>query len=254
MPTLTSPLFDAADPVDVLAELRQIDDDLLAMIGVELERALDGDPDAVRVYVSHYRVLSRHVAQQAELEWTAVLTDLLANSAGDVPFLPWFGHFALGDAVGLALVSRARELLGSPPLARDEGDPQLPVEAPVAHRFIERVRHLLSRPEDEDSLQRLMDALVLSKTELGGLFGVTRQAVDRWWRDGVPADRQEKLSVLLSLVDLLERKLKPGRLPGVARRAAPAYDGRTMLDLIRENRHAELLESTRSSLAWHVSV
>ena len=31
----------------------------------------------------------------------------------------------------------------------------------------------------------------LSKTELGRLFGVSRQAVDQWRVRGVPGDRQE---------------------------------------------------------------
>ena len=253
MTTLISPLFTAADAADVLGELRQLDNGLLENIGTELERALSGDLDAVRSYVSHYRTLSCHVAREAELEWTDVLIDLLANAASDVPFLPWTADFDLGDAVGLGLTSRARELVGSEPLTRDEGAPHLPVEVASAHRFIERVRYFLSHPDDEEPLQRLLSALDLSKTELGGLFGVSRQAVDRWRRDGVPAERQEKLSALLALVDLLERKLKPGRLSGVARRPAAAYDGETMLDLIRQDRHGELLESTRTSFDWHVS-
>ena len=253
MTTLISPLFTAADASDVLGELRQLDNDLLEKIGAELERALSGDLDAVRIYVSHYRRLSCHVAREAELEWTDVLIDLLTSAASDVPFLPWTAHFDLGDAVGLGLTSRARELLGSEPLARDEGAPHLLVEVAFAHRFIERVRYFLSHPDDVEPMQRLMSALDLSKTELGGLFGVSRQAVDRWKRDGIPADRQEKVSALLALVDLLERKLKPGRLPGVARRPASAYGGETMFDLVRNDRHGELLESTRTSFDWHVS-
>ncbi len=253
MPTLTAPLFAATDIGDVLVELRQIDEALLEAIGNQLERALAGDLDAVRGYVAHYRTLSGYVAREAGAEWTDLLTDLLINGASDVAFLPWTSHFALGDAVGLGVTNRARELLGSEPLVQDEGTLHLLVEVPLAHRFIERVRHVLSQPEDEEPLRRTMDAFGLSKTDLGALFGVSRQAVDRWRRDGVPADRQEKLSALLALIDLLERRLKAGRLAGVARRPAPAYGGETMLDLIRQDRHGELLQTTRSSFDWHVS-
>jgi hypothetical protein len=90
----------------------------------------------------------------------------------------------------------------------------------------------------------------LSKSELARLFGVTRQAVDGWLAHGVPGERQEKLATLLALADLLERKLKGERIPGVARRRADAYGGRSMLELIAEDRHRELLDLTRTSFDW----
>ncbi len=112
------------------------------------------------------------------------------------------------------------------------------------------MRFLLSHPDDEHPLRRLIEAFDLSKTELGSLFGVRRQAVDQWLDRGVPADRQEKVQTLLAVVDLLDRKLKPGRLPGVARRPADAYGGKTMLELIEAGRHDELLRRVRESFDW----
>jgi DNA-binding XRE family transcriptional regulator len=112
------------------------------------------------------------------------------------------------------------------------------------------VRHHLNHPDDEHPLRRLMDAFGLSKTALARLFGVRRQAIDGWLAHGVPAERQEKLVVLLDIAELLERKLKAGRLPGAARRPADAYDGQTMLDLVAADRHRELLESVRASFDW----
>jgi transcriptional regulator with XRE-family HTH domain len=103
---------------------------------------------------------------------------------------------------------------------------------------------------DEHPLRRLMEAFELSKTELGSLFGVRRQAVDQWLERGVPSERQEKVQTLLAIADLLERKLKPGRLAGVARRPADAYGGKTMLELIAADRHRELLELVRESFDW----
>jgi hypothetical protein len=58
------------------------------------------------------------------------------------------------------------------------------------------------------------------------------------------------VATISSIADLLERKLKPGRVAGIARRAAPAYGGKTMLELIAEERHDELLEITRRSFDW----
>jgi hypothetical protein len=80
--------------------------------------------------------------------------------------------------------------------------------------------------------------------------GVTRQAIDRWLANGVPPERQEKLAAILAVADLLERKLKSGRVAGVARRPADAYGGRTMLQMIAADRHAELLASVRGSFDW----
>jgi hypothetical protein len=52
------------------------------------------------------------------------------------------------------------------------------------------------------------------------------------------------------LADLLERKLKAGRAPEVARRPAAAYGGQTMLELIARDRHRELLETVDASFDW----
>lgn len=77
-----------------------------------------------------------------------------------------------------------------------------------------------------------------------------RQAVDQWLERGVPSERQEKVQTLVAICDLLERKLRPGRLAGVARRPADAYGGKTMLELIAADQHRELLELVRDSFDW----
>ncbi len=98
--------------------------------------------------------------------------------------------------------------------------------------------------------------LALSKTELGRLFGVrrlfsvSRQAVDGWRRHGVPLRRQAKTGTVAAIVDLLSHRLKPERLPGIARRRARAYRGLTMLEVIERDRHQELLQLTRRSFDW----
>jgi hypothetical protein len=92
----------------------------------------------------------------------------------------------------------------------------------LAQRFVRRVRAYLNHPDDEPPLERLMDFFDLSKSELGRLFGVRRQAVDGWLANGVPAERQEKLGVMLALADLMA--LRPTRC--AARRAAPGRGAR----------------------------
>jgi DNA-binding XRE family transcriptional regulator len=95
-----------------------------------------------------------------------------------------------------------------------------------------------------------MELFELDRTELARLFGVRRQAVEQWERRGVPADRRGKLATIVALGELLARRLRPGLLPGVARRAAGAYGGLTMLEMIRRDRHDALLEDVRKSFDW----
>jgi hypothetical protein len=90
----------------------------------------------------------------------------------------------------------------------------------------------------------------LSSSELGRLFGVSRQAVEQWRARGIPTARQEKAATVAAIADLLSHQLKPERLPGIARRRAPAYGGRTMLQMIERDYHRELLERVRDSFDW----
>jgi hypothetical protein len=66
-----------------------------------------------------------------------------------------------------------------------------------------------------DPLERVMATFGLSHTELAGLLGVRPQSASHWLAKDVPASRREKLGTVLAIVDLLEHKLEPGRLPEV---------------------------------------
>jgi Poly(hydroxyalcanoate) granule associated protein (phasin) len=99
-------------------------------------------------------------------------------------------------------------------------------------------------------LGRIQQTLDLNLAELGRLFGVSRQAASSWLAEGVPSARVAKLVTVLEVVDLLSRQLKPGRLPGVARKPAAAYGGLSMLELIAADRQQELLELVRRSFDW----
>jgi hypothetical protein len=54
----------------------------------------------------------------------------------------------------------------------------------------------------------------------------------------------------VALGELLERKLRPGRVPAVARRPAASYGDRSMLDRIAADEHEELLREVRESFDW----
>jgi DNA-binding transcriptional regulator YdaS (Cro superfamily) len=99
-------------------------------------------------------------------------------------------------------------------------------------------------------LDEVEDTFALSETELAELFGVRRQAIGQWRARGLPAARQEKASAIASVATLLRHRLRPERIPGIARRPAKAYGGHTMLEMIRRDRHLELLMEVRRSFDW----
>jgi hypothetical protein len=99
-------------------------------------------------------------------------------------------------------------------------------------------------------LDPVADTLELSETELGGLFGVSRQAVGQWRERGVPSNRMAKLATVAAICDLLEHRLKPERIPGIARRPAKAYGGLSMLEMIQRDRQDELQAEIRRSFDW----
>jgi hypothetical protein len=271
----TSPLF-ARNLQRVRRALRELDGgELLPALGARLEHALEGSDEATREYVRCYHVLTLRVLDEAHrirpdvvvhtADGHLALIDVkgtprrapveaLETAAAEAPFGPWTGRFPLEEAVALDLASRVRQLIGLQafklaPTDHGVGE-MVDVDDLTARRFLRRVRFHLNHPDDEHPLRRLMDAFGLSKTELGALFSVRRQAVDQWLERGVPAERQEKVQTLIAIADLLERKLKPGRLAGVARRPADSYSGKTMLELIAADSHRELLELVRDSFDW----
>jgi hypothetical protein len=254
-----SPLFDSRDPISVTKALHGLDGGLLMRVGDSLLGALNGSDNAARLYVRDYRRLTGCLLAEAKRvrpgRSTSMFAAVVENGSASAPFSPWTSRFELSDAIGLDLTNHVRELLGAHRLTVPAGGEEnkhhaLVVDEVNARRFLRRVRFHLNHPDDEEPLGRLADAFGLSKTELAGLFGVRRQAIDGWLANGVPAERQEKLVTLLDIVELLDRKLKAGRLPGVARRPADVYDGHTMLELISTDRHRELLGSIRASFDW----
>lgn len=270
-----SPLF-AGNLQRVRRALQELDGgELLPALGVELGRALEGSDEATRQYVRCYHVLTLRVLDEAHRARPDVMVrtgdghfalidakgtarrapvEALETASAEAPFGPWTARFPLEEAIALDLTSRVRQLIGLRALNLAPADPSLgevgDVDDLTALRFLRRVRFHLNHPDEEHPARRLMDAFELSKTELASLFGVRRQAVDQWLGRGVPSERQEKVQTLIAICDLLERKLKPGRLAGLARRPADVYGGKTMLELIAADQHRELLELVRDSFDW----
>jgi DNA-binding XRE family transcriptional regulator len=90
----------------------------------------------------------------------------------------------------------------------------------------------------------------LTETELGQLFGVSRQAVGQWRERGIPSNRMVRVTTVAAIGDLLGHQLKPERIPGIARRPADAYGGLSMLEMIERGREDELLRMIRRTFDW----
>jgi predicted transcriptional regulator len=103
----------------------------------------------------------------------------------------------------------------------------------------------LDRRRSGEQLGRVLSVWDLTQSEVGRLFGVSRQAVSKWLRTGVPTDRIEVVADLAAATDLLVRYLKRDRIPAVVRREAPALGGRSLLDLVAEDRADEALAACR---------
>jgi hypothetical protein len=59
-----------------------------------------------------------------------------------------------------------------------------------------------------------------------------------------------KVTTVAAIGDLLRHRLKPERIPGVARRPADAYGGLSMLEMIKRDRQDELQAEIRRSFDW----
>jgi hypothetical protein len=268
--TRRNALFEAADAAEVRAALLSSNGELIERLRESLAAAFAGSPEGARQYVRGYRLLADRLLHEAHRTLPDAVVDsgngrlaiadadgkparalfgVLENASVEAPFTPWANAYDPGEAVALYVTNHLRSLVGAHVLA-PPAEPLRLVDDVAAQRFQRFARRALSEPGDENPLTRLMRIFALSKSELGRLFGVSRQAVDGWLAKGVPANRQEKLATLLALADVLERKLKPDRIPGIARRPADAYAGRTMLELIAEDRQRELLRLVRESFAW----
>ena len=97
----------------------------------------------------------------------------------------------------------------------------------VLRRVIDRLDHQLNA----SPLQRTVRLWDISATQLGQMFGISRQAASKWLADGAPASRRDQVAVLGQSTDLLDQWVKRERIPAVVRRPVDSLGGRTRLDL-----------------------
>jgi len=250
-------LFTGSDVSRIAAALAQIAGAAVEAIEASLPGALTGDRRQLRAYVAAHRELTARVldavgeAQPEARSAAPWLEAVLEREAMSTPFTDWVGTLGAGRGTAFALVARLRETLpGTEPLPLPHGRrlPAWGLDGAQIRRFH---RAVLDELESSAApLDRIRGVLGLNRTELATLFGVRRQALDQWEANGVPAERQEKLATLGEIADLLAAKLKGDRVPGVVRRPASAYRGRSVLAAIADDEQDLVLGELRDTFDW----
>ncbi|MEQ9451284.1 MAG: hypothetical protein RJQ07_06835 [Pseudomonadales bacterium] len=108
----------------------------------------------------------------------------------------------------------------------------------------------LDRQRNAEALRRILSIWDLSQSDAARIFGVSRQAISKWFDTGVPADRAVSIADLGAATDLLVRHLKRDRVPGVVRRPASRLGNRSLVDLLMQQGFAEVLEACRAMFAF----
>jgi len=222
------------------ATATRLDQELVSEVERWLPAALTGDERAARRYARAWHELVRAICSDHP-GTPASAVDVLDHLALTAPFDP-------AGPIG-ALVSAASGIMPGMDVPTIPRTARKALPASVDYQRFARVV-LAELSGAGTGLVRLMAAWGLTVTDVAGLFGVRRQAVQQWLDEGVPGARQPKLHTILETADLLERNLLPDRIPGIVRAPSEAYEGRSMLELIQADRHDQLLGSVRRSFDW----
>ncbi len=96
-------------------------------------------------------------------------------------------------------------------------------------------------------MQRTVRLWDISATQLGRMFGISRQAASKWLLDGAPASRRDQVAVLGQATDLLDQWVKRERIPAVVRRPVEVLGGRTRLEVALAGEFDVLLAELRDT-------
>jgi hypothetical protein len=268
----TSTIADVVDPSAARKAVGRIARGPIRALDEVVGHAVHGSWRAVHSYVGAYRELTtsllgalgderpdlfafddgHHLIATGNGGFSRAGVTVLERASSEAPFSPWVGIAGEGPGIALEVLSRTRALvIQLDPLPLPHGRSALPF-ADLDEVSIRRFSRLVMQELDGDqpALWRISETFGLSITELGRLFGVSRQAAAQWLDEGPPAARQPKAATVAAIADILDKRLKRSRIPGVVRRPAEAYGGRTMLELIEANGHDALLDSVRESFDY----
>lgn len=186
--------------------------------------------------------------------WPAAGSHLVLEAeALEAPFSSWItATDDVGTGACVVMIQKVRELVQDlhPIAVADTAMPHWEQTETQLRAFRRHVSSALS--ESDPPLERIRNVFDLSLTELGDLFGVSRQAVTQWIEYGIPEERLSKVTTVAAIADLFGYRLRAERIPGIVRREAAAYGGSTALGMIKEDRHDSLLGIARESFRWSV--
>ncbi len=225
-----------------------------SLFNVDLAAIRAGKSDAIHTYViawleARHDLLSFVRSDQPTLIEPPLLADAIEQEALQAPFSVWVAKYG-NRGLALDMLARIRTLVAP------QSEPLPAPTTPGHYRFdagsvqLFRYQVLAELAQDGTAAAKIRRAFDINLTELGRLFGVSRQAVAQWPEGEIPAGKRGKAGVILATADLLEHRLKSGRLPLVARKPAAAYGGLTMVEMIEQDRHEELLDSVRNSFDY----
>lgn len=222
--------------------------DIVVALDVLVPRLFsNGDRTTVRRYSvfldAAAQALTALPARQPEaLPPASVVYQLLRRDTAEVP---WVTPSPDGLGVVTVLVDRLRGFAGG--LARQCVRTRHDIDVHRFDWFLKSIAEIEHEQASASPLRRAMTTLELSTSELAGLMGVKRQAVDKWLLAGPPADRMQKIGAVAEIADVLRYRLRDGMPAVVARRNADEYGGRSMLGLIAEDEHEWLRQSVKAS-------
>ena len=84
------------------------------------------------------------------------------------------------------------------------------------------------------TLGHIRKVFALTRTDAARLFNVSPEAVTKWERNGVPVRRLAELDRCYQLAQMMQRRLRPDRLPALVRTPAPDFNNHNVLDVIAE--------------------
>jgi hypothetical protein len=269
---MSSSALRTVDPAVAVREVTALAPATVRELGRLIPVAVAGSEGAARAYAGAWRELSDALLEAIRRERPDVIAAtedgalvvidadgsaspaserLLDYLALQAPFSPWVELLGPGPGAAVFLLGELRAAVA--------GLEQLPVPGgPLPHWDVDeaalaRFSRAVLDASAERELARIIRVFGLSITETGKLFGVRRQAVSQWLDDGVPPARASKVTVVARIADLLERMLVADRIPGIARTPADAYGGRTMLEMVADDRHEDLLRTITASFDWAAS-
>lgn len=272
MPYEIELLWKTDDPEEAAALLNELGQPAVSQIADSLIDAVQGRASAVNVYVRSWRLLTKTLLRElAEVRPDLVLEEngiflivdikkkkssivqqVLETSAINAPFSPWVTLMEPHLGAASYLVSELRKYTpGFHPIPLDENVTAFPhwgIDQQGFARFARRVWVALE--QDRSPIERIAQAFELSDTEMGRLFGVSRQAIAQWVEQGIPTARLPKVLSVLSIVDDLERNLRPEIVAGVARQPAPLFKNKTILQMIEADKHLNTADAISRSFDW----